>query len=86
MEEKNSFVSLADLRVFMEEWTNAASAGKEPKQEELMTSKEVQKLFDITPVTLWKWSKRGYLNAIKIGGKKLYYKRADVEKLQRERA
>lgn len=87
METKEAFaiISLSDLRAIMRECITEARAGQEPKQDELITSKEVQKLFNITPVTLWKWNKRGYLNPIKIGGKKLYYKRADVEKLQESR-
>lgn len=87
METKEAFavMSLSDLRAIMRECIAEARARKEPRQDELLTSKEVQLIFDITPVTLWKWNKRGYLNPVKIGGKKLYYNRADIEKLQEGR-
>lgn len=46
-------------------------------QEELLTREATAKLLDISPPTLWKWTKRGDLKAYHKGNK-VYYKRSEV--------
>lgn len=82
MEEKFSFVTLADLRTFMQEWTGAAASKKQAPENDLLTGKEVRGIFNISTCTLWKWKKQGLLNPVQVGGKNLYYKRAEVERLK----
>lgn len=84
MSEQFTFVSMADLRAALADiLQGAAAARKEQEPEtELLTTKEVCGVFGIAPVTLWKWNKRGYLVPVKVGGKKLYYNRADVERIK----
>lgn len=45
-----------------------------------ITKKEAMLGFGVSHTTLWKWQKAGYLVPIKIG-KRVYYKRADIEQL-----
>ncbi len=82
METKEAFaiMSLSDLRAIMRECIAEARAGQEPAAG-LVTGKEVQGILSVSPSTLWKWGRHGYLNPVKIGGK-TYYNRADIEKLQ----
>jgi len=48
-------------------------AGHTPKQPvKYHTSKEVQKLYQISPVTLWRWKKSGQIKFVKIGGRVLF--------------
>ncbi len=65
----------------------ALEVRKEPTQvlfpeqsEELISKKDAMKGFNVSHTTLWKWKKSGYLTPVKVG-KKVYYKRADIEKL-----
>lgn len=86
MEEKFQFVSIADLRatlrgILQEQGTAAASKEQAPAKD-LLTTKEVCGIFNVAPITLWKWRKQGYINPVQVGGKKLYYNRAEVERLK----
>ena len=52
-----------------------------PEQsEELISKKKAMQGFNVSHTTLWKWQKCGYLVPVKVG-KKVYYKKADIEKL-----
>lgn len=87
METKETFaiMSLSDLRAIMRECIAEARAGQEPAPGHgLMTGKEVRGILSVSPTTLWKWSRQGYLNPVKIGGR-TYYDRADIEKLREAR-
>jgi len=50
------------------------------KNEEMVPKKDVVEGFRVTHTTLWKWEKKGYLTPVRVG-KKVYYKRADLERL-----
>ncbi|WP_050899193.1 helix-turn-helix domain-containing protein [Marinitoga piezophila] len=52
-------------------------------EDEFLTKKEVAKLLKVSEVTIYRWSKQGILKPIKIG-KKVLFKRADIEKLLNE--
>lgn len=54
----------------------------EAEANDLLTTKEACKLLHVNDCTLVAWAKRGYLEPIKIGGKK-YFRKSDItEKLQ----
>lgn len=42
------------------------------KAEIYLSAKQVCEKYDVDPVTLWRWAKRGYLVPIKVGGKNKY--------------
>lgn len=48
------------------------------KSDDLLTCKEVEDYFDITPPTRKSWTDRGILRAYAVGSRK-YYKRSEVE-------
>lgn len=50
------------------------------RSEDMITKKDVMDGFGVTHTTLWKWEKKGYLTPVRVG-KKVYYKRADLERL-----
>lgn len=46
----------------------------------LISKKEVMNGLGVSHTTLWKWEQKGYLVPIRVG-KKVYYRRSDIEKL-----
>lgn len=48
--------------------------------EEYITSKEVEKILNVSNVSLWRWNSIGYLCHTKIGNKNMYLK-SDVNEL-----
>lgn len=66
---------LANIEKLLKEKQDAAT-GPAP-QDELLTREATAKLLDISPPTLWKWTKRGDLKAY-YKGNKVYYKRSEV--------
>ena len=52
---------------------------------EILTRKEIMKLFGISLSTVIRWEKRGILKPIKVTPRKIVYKRDDIENLLRER-
>jgi len=52
-------------------------------EDEYLTRKEVMRLLKISESTSFRWQKKGILKPIKIG-KKVLFKRADIEKLLNE--
>ncbi len=46
--------------------------------EPLLTQDEVINILKVDSTTLWRWRKRGYLTAIKMGGK-IRYREAEIE-------
>ena len=48
--------------------------------DDLIAKKDVMEGLGVTHTTLWKWEKNGYLIPVKVG-KRVYYKREDLEKL-----
>lgn len=50
------------------------------RSDDMITKKDVMDGFGVTHTTLWKWEKKGYLTPVRVG-KKVYYKRADLERL-----
>lgn len=59
--------------------TKPQTAATDTTQSEYTTRREVAKLFKISLVTVHDWTKKGILQAYKIGNK-VYYKRLEVEK------
>ena len=45
--------------------------------DELLTKKQVCELLMVEPVTIWRWEKKGKINAYGIG-KNRYYKKAEI--------
>ncbi len=50
------------------------------RSDDMITKKDVMDGFGITHTTLWKWEKKGYLTPVRVG-RKVYYKREDIQKL-----
>lgn len=48
---------------------------------EVYTSKDLQKVFKISPVTLWRWENEGILKPIRVSGRKKYYDAETVQQL-----
>ena len=53
------------------------------KAETYPTVKQVSEILNVNITTLWRWNKRGYLNAIEFGGGRRY-KMSDVKALLQE--
>ena len=52
-----------------------------PENDEAMISKKDAMIgFNVSHTTLWKWQRSGYLVPVKVG-KRVYYKRSDIEQL-----
>ena len=56
-----------------------------PKEEKLLTIKQVAELLGVTEPTLWRWNKEGILKRVKVGNK-VRYKESDVNKVLEEMA
>lgn len=56
-----------------------------PKEEKLLTIKQVAELLGVTEPTLWRWNKVGILKRVKVGNK-VRYKESDVNKVLEEKA
>jgi len=48
-------------------------------ENEFYTSKEVQKILHISAVTLCMWRKRNYIDFIKLGPRKILYRKTDID-------
>lgn len=60
------------------------SRKEQPKSiEPLLTQEEVISILKVDSTTLWRWRNRGYLNAIKVGGK-IRYRQEDIVALINE--
>lgn len=67
---------LLEFATFLVDRTKAdlESVIQEDKQEVYLSPKEVCDFLNISPTTLWRWEKIGYLESLRIGGKKKYPK------------
>ena len=79
-------VSASDLRELVNEWCDEREAQKEAERKsvaevERITSMDAEKILGVTPATLWRWAKSGYLVPIKIG-RKNYYLKSDIDRIQ----
>ncbi len=57
-----------------------SARNQEPQSETYLTPDEVMKELSVSPVTLWRWGRIGYLVPVKLG-RKSRYKRSDVDSL-----
>ena len=48
---------------------------------EIYTAKDLQKVFKISSVTLWRWENEGILKPIRVSGRKKYYDAETVQQL-----
>ncbi len=71
---------IEQARGLKEEEMTAATAAESSKNEEYYTRPEVMSILRRCDSTLTKWSRRGYLVPVLVGGKYLY-KKADVMKI-----
>lgn len=56
-----------------------------PKEEKLLTIKQVAELLGVTEPTLWRWNKEGILKKVKVGNK-VRYRESDINKVLEEMA
>ena len=78
-------VTADDLRKWHKEVINDTKREMEKaaiadKSNNLIDAKQVSTMLSVDMTTLWRWEKKGYLQAFKIGGKRKY-KLSDVESL-----
>ena len=74
-------VHAADLLEFGQELiAKATAATKSEQPEQYLTRSEIAQLFGITTQTIYRWTKRGYLSPVLIGGM-LRYRRSDCEQI-----
>ena len=74
-------VSAIDLKEAILEWTQEMQAKiNEAKPEERIDVNEVKRMLGVSPQTLWRWQKIGYLVPFKIGRER-YYRRSDIDKI-----
>ncbi len=76
-------VTVDDLKEFANELIEKAKLLRPPKGEVYLSRGEVISLLDVSPTTLWNWSKRGYLVPIK-QGRKVVYRESDIKRLRGE--
>ena len=76
-------ISLQDLLdaadILAERVAQKLGASRAPN-DELMSSDDVARQLGVSKMTLWRWDKIGYLNAIKVGRQRRY-RRQDIVKL-----
>ena len=79
-------VSLSDLREFFSELVSEAAASQEQSNdnEVMLSADEVCKALSISANSLWRWGKSGYLRGSKVG-RKVYYRKSDVDTLLKGR-
>jgi len=76
--------SLADLKEVFQEWQDEREI-PEQKEDVMLTADETAKQLNVTNVTLWRWSKTGYLRPVK-AGRKTFYWQSDINKLLQKEA
>lgn len=81
----NVTVSAADLQEFASTLISQTNAELEQtisdsKAETYLSTEKVLEMFEISPTTLWRWKKRGYIVPVRLGGNDRY-KLSDVKKL-----
>lgn len=74
-------VSVMDLKEFFAEMVAAAAAKPQEVKETYLTTDEVCEMLHVSPNTLWRWNKSGYLCATKVGRTPMY-KLSDVNNLR----
>lgn len=74
-------VSVGDLKEFVAEMIAAAAAKPQEVEETYLTTDEVCEMLHVSPNTLWRWNKNGYLCATKVGRTPMY-KLSDVNNLR----
>ena len=75
----NLTITLDDLRTFSNELIEKTKQELQAdivaqKNEVYLTRLETCEFLQVDSATLWRWSKRGYLSPIEVGGKRLYRK------------
>ena len=68
------------LEAFATNIIEKCMALKTDEKESYLTIDEVVKMLDVTPTTLGRWHKSGYLKKNHVGGK-VRYKQSDIERL-----
>jgi predicted site-specific integrase-resolvase len=48
---------------------------------DLIPWKDVQKLFHVSNVTLWKWEKKGKIKVVRLSPRKVYVERQEIDRL-----
>ena len=74
-------VSVGDLKEFLAEMIAEAAARPQEAEEKFLSVDEVCEMLHVSPNTLWRWNKSGYLCATKVGRTPMY-KLSDVNNLR----
>ena len=75
-----AIVSLSDLKEFLREIVKEVDSENRVEKEEYYSSDQVMRRLKISEPTLYRWTRDGYLPAVKVGHRNLYPK-SDVEAL-----
>ena len=54
-------------------------SGEKSNNKDLMTRKEVCDYLQCSQTSLWDWTRKGKINAIKVGKQKVLYRKKDVD-------
>lgn len=75
-------VGATELKEFARDVISEFMEEYQPQKEEdtLLTPEQAAAKIQTTKVTLWRWTKQGYLSPVRIGGK-VFYKESDIKKL-----
>ena len=76
-------ITAKDLKEAFCSWAETMNREKADNTE-LIPKAEVKQLLGVGERALWNWNKTGYLKIVKVG-KKVYYRKSDIEKLSKER-
>lgn len=76
-------ITAKDLKEAFCSWAESMN-GEKAGDTDLIPKAEVKALFGVGERALWNWNNTGYLKTVKIG-KKVYYRKSDIEKLSKER-
>lgn len=78
-------VSVADLKELFNEWQDERDAMKPaPKEDRLLSADEAASVLNVSSVTLWRWSKKGYLKPVK-AGRKVHYWQSSIDNLLKKK-
>lgn len=75
--EQLSEIIISGIREELQKFQSVS--GEKSNNKDLMTRKEVCDYLQCSQTSLWDWTRKGKINAIKVGKKKVLYRKKDVD-------